>query len=85
MIEARLRDGYTALVNARTLPPNDKAWLPLIRDVQLPAWMLPAVQRAVRKGSWRNAKDPLSCVRKSAEREAKRMGLSEKPAPPKGE
>jgi hypothetical protein len=60
MIEARLRPGYIALVTAHTLAPNDEAWLPLMRDVlRLPAWMLPAIQRTVIRGHWRNADDPL--------------------------
>ncbi|MGA2716875.1 MAG: hypothetical protein ABSG41_27630 [Bryobacteraceae bacterium] len=80
MIDPALRPGYKALATARKLPLNDEAWLPLMRDLlQLPAWMLPAVHRTVRKGTWRYANDPLNCVRENAEREAARMGLSDKP------
>jgi hypothetical protein len=78
MIGADLRQGYAALVTARRLTREDEAWLPLMRDVlQLPAWMLPATQRAVGKGSWRFARDPLKCVRENSAREVIRMKLSE--------
>jgi hypothetical protein len=81
MIDAALRPGYAVLVTARTLPLEDEAWLPLMRDVlQLPAWMLPAAQRSIGKGSWRYANDPLRSVRANSEREAIRMGLNERPA-----
>jgi len=78
MIDAALRPGYAVLVTARTLPLEDEAWLPLMRDVlQLPAWMLPAAQRAVGKGSWQYANDPLRSVRENSAREVIRMSLSE--------
>src|SRR5450631_1605532 len=76
-----LPQGYASMVTARALPLDDEAWLPLMRDVlYLPAWMLPAVQLAIAKGSWRYAKDPLKSVRENSEREAIRMGLRKKPA-----
>ena len=78
MIDAALRPGYAALVTAHMLTLEDEAWLPLMRDVlQLPAWMLPAAQRAVGKGSWRLANDPLRSVRENSAREVIRMKLSE--------
>jgi hypothetical protein len=81
MIDAALRPGYAALVTARRLPLKDEAWLPLMRDVlQLPAWMLSAAQRAIVKGSWRFANDPLRSVRENSAREVNRMGLSERPS-----
>jgi hypothetical protein len=84
MIDAHSRPGYTSLEAADKLQQNDGVWFSLMRDVlQLPAWMLPAVQRAVSKGHWRRASDPRRSVRENAEREATRMGLSEKPAAPK--
>jgi hypothetical protein len=84
MIEARLRPGYSALVTARMLASNDEAWLPLMRDVlRLPAWMLPAIQRTVIRGHWRQANDPLKSIRVCAQLEAERMGLGDQP-PAKG-
>jgi len=81
MIEVALRLGYASLVTARTLPPKDEAWLPLMRDVlQLPAWMLPAAQRAIGKGYWRYSNNPLRSVRENSAREVIRMELSERPA-----
>ena len=81
MIEARLRPGYSALVAARMLAPDNEAWLPILRDVlRLPAWMLPAVQRTVIRGRWRNANDPLKSIRLCARLEAERMGLRNQPA-----
>ena len=79
MIDRALRPGYAALVTARTLPLKDEAWLPLMRNViGLPIWMLPAVQRTIGKGSWRNANDPLGSVRECVGREVIRMRLSDK-------
>ena len=85
MIEAPLRPGYTSLEAADKSQQDDGVWFSLMRDVlQLPAWMLPAVQRAVSKGHWRRSNDPRRCVRENTEREALRMGLSDdRPAVPK--
>ena len=81
MIEEHLRPGYPALEAADNFQQNDGTWFSLLRDVlQLPAWMLPAVQRAVRRRTWRQANDPIRCVRENAEREAGRMGLNGKAA-----
>ena len=80
MIEEHLRSGYRALEAADNLQQDDGTWFSLMRDVvQLPVWMLPAVQAAVRKGFWRQANDPIKCVRENAAREAARQGLSAEP------
>ncbi|MGA2716283.1 MAG: hypothetical protein ABSG41_24570 [Bryobacteraceae bacterium] len=81
MIEEHLRPGYAELAAADNFQQDDGTWFSLMRNVlQLPAWMLPAVQRAVRRGYWRQANDPIKCVRENAEREARRMGLNGKAA-----
>ena len=46
------QSGYLALSAARKLVPDADEWLPLMRDVlQLPLWMLPAVQRVLKTGT----------------------------------
>jgi hypothetical protein len=74
---SRLAGQCQYLTAARKLPPDDAAWLPLMRDVlQLPLWMLPAVRLVMRTGPWTRAKDPIASVRGSAERAAIRMRLT---------
>lgn len=77
MIEDRLRPGYAALAAARDLALDSDGWLPLMNDMlQLPVSMLPAVRRAVRKGAWRYAHDPLMSVRENAERDYRREAIA---------
>ena len=81
MIEAHLRPGYTALATVLKNGREPKEWDALVTNIlQLPLWMLPAVQIVLSKGSWRKANDPLKCVRENARRQAIRMGLNGKPA-----
>ena len=84
MIDAHLRPGYRALMAARCDGIDSDGWNSLMEDVlHLPPSMLVAVQHAVKQGAWRRANDPVKCVTETAEREARRMGLSGKPAVPK--
>jgi hypothetical protein len=87
MLDPSKRPGYLEIEAARKFAPEDPAWLSLTKDLLgLPEWMVPAVQRAVGNGSWRRANDPVMTVRQQAERQARRMGLSDqKPAAPKTE
>ena len=74
MIEAHLRRGYTVLMNAREAGLDPDGWDALVKDVlHLPLSMLPAVKRAVSKGVWQRANDPIRCVRENAKREGLRM------------
>jgi hypothetical protein len=76
-----LEHNLKALESGAHLLPEDQEWISLMRDVlQLPAWMLPAVQYVIGSGEWRESRDPLGSVSKGAFVEAARMGLSAKPA-----
>ena len=73
--------GYRELTAARNTGLDSDGWAALMKDLlRLPAWMLPAVQRAVSRGSWRYASDPIGCVRENAKREAARMEFDAKNA-----
>ena len=81
MIEAHLRPGYTALAAVLKNGLDPKGWDALMKEtLDLPLWMLPAVQIAIGKRYWRMANDPLKCVRENARRQAIRMGLNGEPA-----
>jgi hypothetical protein len=81
VMDPALEQSLKALESAAHLLPEDQEWIPLMRDVlQLPVWMLPAVQYVIGSGEWRESRDPLSSVSEGAFIEAARMGLSAKPA-----
>ena len=76
---------YTALAAASEGKLDSGGWHALMKDVlHLSESMLPAVKWALKQGAWRRANDPIRSIRENAEREAGRMGLSEKAAVPKG-
>jgi hypothetical protein len=77
------RPGYAAISAVHGLPPDDAGWTRFLRDVlDLPLWLAPAVQVAIRQASWRQALNPLETVRENAHRAAIRMDL--KPERAKG-
>lgn len=76
MIDTVLRPGYVSLTAVRNLALDSEEWLPLMNDMlHLPMSLLPAVRRAVRKGAWRYAHDPLNSVRENAERDYRREAM----------
>jgi hypothetical protein len=78
-----LRRGYTTLMDAYDEGLDSAGWLALTENLlQFPGWMVPAVRLAVQKGIWRQANDPVKCVRENAQREAGRSGLSAEPSGP---
>jgi hypothetical protein len=78
------RPGHAAISDARALAPGDPGWARFTRDVlDLPLWMVPAVQVAIRQASWKQALNPLETVRENAHRVAIRMDL--KPETTKGD
>jgi hypothetical protein len=77
---------------ARKSGLNSNGWPALMNDVlHLPLSMLPAVRRVVKQGAWRQAIDPIACVKAGAERDCRRgdlpdwARLAKKPTFPKGE
>jgi hypothetical protein len=80
-----LRRGYTTLMAAYEAGLDSAGWLALTENLlRFPGWMAPAVQLAVNKGIWRQANDPVKCVRENAQREAGRNRLTGEPAVSKG-
>ena len=76
MIDPLLRPGYISLAAARELTLDSEEWLPLMNDMlHLPMSLLPAVRRAVRKGTWRYAHDPLKSVKENSERDHRREAI----------
>ena len=59
------------------LPDDAGEWRSFIREeIRLPAWMLPAVQAAVRQTAWRSASDPVVQITSTVHRLAIEMHLS---------
>ncbi len=87
MLDPSHRPGYNEIAAVCSLSRNDPAWLSLMgKTLNLPAWMLPAVVRAVNQGAWRLANDPITSVRQHAIRVARRTGLrDQEPAVPTSE
>ena len=74
MVDPSYRHGYGEIAAARLLGPDDRAWLAFVENtLGFPAWMLPAVFRAVNFEAWRRANDPIITVRAHARRLAGRM------------
>ncbi len=60
-----------------TLPDSASQWTSFIREeMRLAAWMLPALQAAIRQGAWRAAPDPVVQIRSAVHRFAIAMKLS---------
>ena len=60
-----------------TLPDDAPQWISFIREeMRLAAWMLPALQVAIREGGWRAAADPVVQIRSAVHRLAIAMRLS---------
>ncbi len=60
-----------------TLPDDAPQWNSFIREeMRLAAWMLPALQAAIREGGWRAAADPVVQIRSAVHRLAIAMRLS---------
>jgi len=60
-----------------TLPDGAPQWNSFIREeMRLAAWMLPALQAAIREGGWRAATDPVVQIRSAVHRLAIAMRLS---------
>src|ERR1700688_4424725 len=71
-----LADGYAEIHLASLWSPDAESWDRFMQNVlRLPAWMLPVVQRVVRRRAWRKAAYPLEQIRAAANREAARLGL----------
>ncbi len=71
---ATLRGKLEALM---TLPDDAPQWNSFIREeMRLAAWMLPALQAAIREGAWRAAADPVVQIRSAVHRLAIAMRLS---------
>jgi hypothetical protein len=69
-------DGYAEIHLASLWSPDAEAWDRFMRRViRLPVWMLPVVQRVIRRRSWRKALCPLEQIRAASNREAARLGL----------
>jgi hypothetical protein len=86
MIDTQLRPGYNAIKAASKLPEDADGWRIFMKDVLgLPLAMLPSVQRVIKQRIWMRARNPLGCLKESAERDAIRTNLSRKPAAPKGD
>ena len=71
-----LADGYAEIHLASLWSPDAESWDRFMQNVlRLPAWMLPVVQRVVRRRAWRKAAYPLEQIRAASNREAARLGL----------
>jgi hypothetical protein len=71
-----LADGYAEIHLATLWSPDAESWVRFMRKViRLPVWMLPVVQRVIRRRAWRKAAYPLEQIRAASNREAARLGL----------
>jgi hypothetical protein len=71
-----LPDGYAEIHLATFWSPNAESWIRFMRHViRLPVWMLPVVQRVIRRRAWRKAAYPIEQIRAASNREAARLGL----------
>jgi hypothetical protein len=69
-------DGYAEIHLATLWPPDAESWVRFMRKViRLPVWMLPVVQRVIRRRAWRKAAYPVEQIRAASNREAARLGL----------
>jgi hypothetical protein len=71
-----LADDYAEIHMASLWSPDEDSWIAFMRNlIRLPAWMLPVVQRVIRRRAWRKAANPLEQIRAASNREAARLGL----------
>jgi hypothetical protein len=71
-----LADDYADIHLASLWSPDEDSWIAFMRNViRLPMWMLPVVQRVIRRRAWRKAAFPIEQIRAASNREIARLGL----------